>query len=197
MEKMQKTKNDKNTISKQIEDNSYKRYVLSVVSWQEEIIIKNLKERIKKHNLWKDIIDFLNPIINSYSIKKWQKITKHKKLYPWYIFIKSRMNDKIRYVVRNTPWVRIIVWAKTHPVPLTDHEFNAMMKQIENSKKREKLDIPFQKWDLIELKAWDFKWMKWLVRAIDTEKWLVIVNVEMLWRITPVAIETDKISLIN
>jgi len=35
-------------IKKQIEDNEYKWYVLSVVSGQEQMVVKNLKERIKK-----------------------------------------------------------------------------------------------------------------------------------------------------
>jgi hypothetical protein len=35
-------------IKKQIENNELKRYVLSVVSGQEELVIENLKERIKK-----------------------------------------------------------------------------------------------------------------------------------------------------
>lgn len=35
-------------IKKQIENNELRRYVLSVVSGQEELVVENLKERIKK-----------------------------------------------------------------------------------------------------------------------------------------------------
>jgi len=35
-------------IKKQIHDNNLKRYVLSVVSGQEQIVIENMKERIQK-----------------------------------------------------------------------------------------------------------------------------------------------------
>jgi len=35
-------------IKKQIENNDHKWYVLSVVSGQEELVVENLKERIKK-----------------------------------------------------------------------------------------------------------------------------------------------------
>jgi hypothetical protein len=38
-------------IQKQVEDTSYKRYVVSVVSGQEEMVVENLQERIKKENL--------------------------------------------------------------------------------------------------------------------------------------------------
>lgn len=184
-------------IKKQIEDNSLKRYVLSVVSWQESLVIENLRERITKQWLSEDIVDYISPMINETSMKKWEKVIKQKKLYPWYVFIKSKMNDKIWYVVRNTPWVRLIVWAETRPVPLTDLEYNAMMEQILKSQERSELTIPYKKNDVVLLKTWDFKWMKWNVRDIDLEKWTVIVNIEMLWRLTPVVVDVDKIELLN
>jgi len=184
-------------IKKQIEDTNYKWYVLSIVSGQEEIVIENLQERIKKEKLQDEIIDFMSPMINEASLKKWTKVIKQKKLYPWYVFIKSKMNDKIRYVIRNTPWVRLIVWAETHPIPLTDQEYDKMIEQIKKSKERSSMNIPYKKWDVVILKSGDFKDMKGAVRNVDEEKWTVIVNVEMLWRLTPVVIDADKIALIN
>ena len=154
-------------IKKQIEDNSLKRYVLSVVSWQESLVIENLRERTTKQWLSLDIVDYICPMINETSMKKWEKIIKQKKLYPWYVFIKSKMNDKIWYVVRNTPWVRLIVWAETRPVPLTDQEYNSMMEQILKSQERSELVMPYKKNDVVLLKTWDFKWMKWSIRAVS------------------------------
>jgi transcriptional antiterminator NusG len=184
-------------IKKQIEDNSFKRYVLSVVSGQESLVIENLRERVNKQWLYEDVVDYICPMINETSMKKWEKVIKQKKLYPGYVFIKSKMNDKIRYVVRNTPWVRLIVWAETRPVPLTDVEYESMMEQIHKSQERSELIIPYKKNDVVLLKTWDFKWMKWSIRDIDWEKWTVIVNIEMLWRLTPVVVDVDKIELLN
>lgn len=184
-------------IKKQIEDNSFKWYVLSVVSWQENLVMENLKERITKQWLAEDVVDFMCPMVNETSMRKWEKVVKQKKLYPWYVFVKSKMNDKIWYVVRNTPWVRLIVWAETRPVPLTDSEFEKMMEQITRSQERSELTIPHKKNDVVLLKTWDFKWMKWNIRDIDTEKWTVIVNIEMLWRLTPVVVDVDKIELLS
>jgi transcription antitermination factor NusG len=39
--------------------------------------------------------------------------------------------------------------------------------------------------------------MKGSVRNIDTEKWTAIVNIEMLWRLTPVVIDLDKVELMS
>lgn len=54
------------------------------------------------------------------------------------------MNDKIWYVIRNTPGVRIIVGAETHPIPLTDEEFANMIKHVNESKERAELVVPYQ-----------------------------------------------------
>jgi transcriptional antiterminator NusG len=136
-------------------------------------------------------------MINEASIKKWEKVVKQKKLYPGYVFFKSRMNDKIWYVVRNTPGVRLIVWAETKPIPLTDEEYQNMMNQIAQSQERSELKIPYKVWDVVLLKQGDFKGMKWNIKELDSEKWIAVVSIEMLWRLTPVAVPIDQIELVS
>jgi transcription antitermination factor NusG len=70
-------------IKKQIEDNEFRWYVLSVVSGQETLVIENLQERINKQSLEHDIVDFLNPVVNEVYYKKdAKKSLKVRKLYP-------------------------------------------------------------------------------------------------------------------
>ena len=194
---MQKSEVNTWEIKRQIEDNSFKWYVLSVVSGQEELVIENLRERMKKQELESTVEDYMSPMVNESSLKKWEKIIKQRKLYPGYVFVKSKMNDKIWYVIRNTPGVRLIVGAETRPIPLTDDEYAKMLDQIQKSQERSQLKIPFKEWDLVLLKTGDFKGMKWWLRSIDSDKWTAIVNIEMLWRLTPVVIDLDKIELMS
>jgi transcriptional antiterminator NusG len=67
------------------------------------------------------------------------------------------MNDKIRYIIRNTPGVRLIVGAETRPVPLTDDEYEKIIEQIQKSQERAELSVPFKPGDLVLLKTGDFK----------------------------------------
>ena len=184
-------------IKKQIEDLSYKRYVLSVVSSQEHLVVENLKERIKKQWLDEDIVDYLVPVVNEIKMKWGKKQIREKKLYPGYVFVKSKMNDKIWYVIRNTPWVRIIVGAETHPIPLTDKEFTDIQRQVAESNERADLVVPFKEGDIVLMNGGDFAGMKGKIREIDAEKGFAIVTVEMLGRLTPVMLDFDKIELIN
>jgi transcriptional antiterminator NusG len=183
-------------IKKQIEDRTFRRYVLSVNSGQEDLVLENLKERVVRQWLQEDVIELLNPKVNEVSVsKKWEKVIKQKRLYPGYLFFKSRMNDKIWYVIRNTPWVRLIVWADTHPVPLTDDEFNKMMQQVQASEDSLDIKVPFKKGDLVLIKSWDLKGTKWTVISVDSEKWLVTVSVEWLWQLTPTTVWMDTVEI--
>jgi transcriptional antiterminator NusG len=118
-----------------------------------------------------------------------------KKLYPGYVFVKSVMNDKVWYVIRNTPWVRIIVGAETRPIPLTEKEFTDMVKQVEQRNTRADLVVPYRVWDIVMLKDGSFSWTKWVVHEIDAEKMHLVVNIEILGRLTPVVTELDKVEL--
>jgi transcriptional antiterminator NusG len=143
-------------VKKQIEELSHKRYVLSVVSGQESIVIENLKERAKKNGLDEDIIDYLAPVTNETIMRRQKKVIKQRKLYPGYVFVKSRMNDKIWYVIRNTPGVRIIVGAETHPIPLSDAEYQNIVRQIEEKNLRSELVVPFQEGDVVIMRDGNF-----------------------------------------
>ncbi len=183
-------------IKKQIEDRTFRRYVLSVNSGQEELVLENLKERVVRQWLQEDVIELLNPKINEVSVsKKWEKVIKQKRLYPGYLFFKSRMNDKIWYVIRNTPWVRLIVWADTHPVPLTDEEFNQMMQQVKASEDSFDVKVPFKKWDLVRIKSGELKWTEWKIISVDSEKWLVTISTELLGQLTPMTVWMDTVEI--
>jgi len=43
---------------------------LSVVSGQEELVIENLRERVKKQGLTETVEDYMSPMINESSLKK-------------------------------------------------------------------------------------------------------------------------------
>jgi transcription antitermination factor NusG len=57
-------------IKKQIEDKALRRYVLSVTSGQEDLVVENLRERINKQDLHEDVVEFMSPKVNETSIRK-------------------------------------------------------------------------------------------------------------------------------
>ena len=76
-----------NEIKKQIEDNQFRRYVLSVTAGQESLVIENLQERVNKQGLNEDVVDFLSPMASEASMKKGDLVCGKKysrsKTYRW------------------------------------------------------------------------------------------------------------------
>ena len=107
------------------------------------------------------------------------------------------MNEKIRYIIRNTPGVRLIVWAETRPIPLTDKEHQDIVDHIEEKNARAEFAVPFQEWDVVILKDGDFNGMKWVITEVDALKWFVYANVEILGRNTPVMVSFEKVERIS
>ncbi len=182
---------------KQVKDDDYKWYVLSVVSWQENLVVENIKERIKRQHLENEIVDFMVPTVpEKYTNKRTGKTTiRIKKLFPGYVFVKAKMDDKIWYVLRNTPGVRLIVGAETIPIPLTEKEYENILKKVEEAKKKVEHWTSLSEGDIVVLKEWEFEWLEWVVRQIDTNRGMALVNVEILWRVTPVYVPFDKLEL--
>lgn len=184
-------------IKKQIEDNEYKRYCLNVVAGQEMLVIENLIERVKKQNLEDDVIDYYYPVVKKKKVWKTKTTIKETKLYPGYVFVRSKMNDKIWYVVRNTPWVRIIVGAETHPVPVSDQELENIKQQVIEQNEKATDPMPYKVWDVVTLKDGNFEGAMGPVIEINEDEKMVVVNIEMLGRMTPVMIWFDKVDLVE
>lgn len=182
-------------LNKQIKDDNLRRYVLSVNSNQEEMVVENMKERIKKINLESDITDFFIPVVNEIITRKNKKTIKPKKLYPWYLLIRMKMNDKIRYIVRNTPWVRLIIWAETRPIPIEDEQYEQIVADVREKNAKLTTRNSFKIDDVVVIRETNFKNMKGRVAEVDDLRWQVTVMVEFMGRTTPVSLSFDKVEL--
>ena len=103
------------------------------------------------------------------------------------------MNEKIWFVIRNTPGVRLIVGAEIRPVPLTDKEYDDLLSYIKEKNERAEHAVPFREGDVVTIKDGDFDGMKGVVKEIDPMKDQLTVHIEILGRNTPVTVSFDKV----
>ncbi len=184
--------------NKQIEDTSYKWYVLSVVSGQEPVVVKNLQETIKKNNLQNQVEEIFFPVVKSVTItKNWEKKVTEKKLHPGYVYVKSMMNDKIWYVLRNTPGVRLIIGSEIYPTPVSDEEMNKIIEQVKKSEERLEMDVPYQVGDKVKLKDEELGGIEGEIIDINKESWEVKIKTKLMGRETIVNVGFDKIDKIT
>lgn len=183
-------------LNKQIKDDNLRRYVLSVNANQEEMVVENMKERIKKVWLEDDVTSFFVPIVNEIVSRKWKKSIKPKKLYPGYLFVRMRMNDKIWYVVRNTPGVRLIIGAETRPIPIEDEQYEKIVAEVREKNEKLTTRNSFKVDDVVIIRETNFKNMKGRVAEVDDLRGQITVMVEFMGRTTPVSLAFDKVELV-
>ena len=183
--------------NKQIEDTNYRRYVLSVVSGQEPLVVKNLQETIKKNNLQNQIEEIFFPVIKKVIITKdWEKKIKEKKLHPGYVYVKSMMNDKIWYVLRNTPGVRLIIGSEIYPTPVSDEEMKKIIDQVKKSEERLEVEVPYKIGDKVKLKGEELWGIEGELIEVDSKTGEVKIKTKLMGRETVISATLDKIELV-
>lgn len=186
-----------NWVNKQIEDTDYKWYVLSIVSWQESVVVKNLHETVKKSKLEWQVEEIFFPEITTVKMmKSWEKKVTVKKLHPGYVYIKSMMNDKIWYILRNTPGVRLIIWSDIYPTPVSDKEMENIIKTVKESSTRAEMDVPYMIWDKVKLKSEELGGIEWEIIKINKDSWELQVKTSLMWRETIVNVTYNKVEKI-
>ncbi len=182
-------------LNKQIKDDNLRWYVLSVNANQEEMVVANMNERVKKIGLENDVTAFFVPIVNEIVTRKGKKTIKPKKLYPGYLFVRMKMNDKIWYIVRNTPGVRLIIWAETRPIPIEDEQYEKIVAEVREKNEKLTTRNSFKVDDVVIIRETNFKNMKGRVAEVDDLRGNITVMVEFMGRTTPVSLSFDKVEL--
>ena len=171
-------------------------YVIQVISWTEENVKSSLFQR--RESLWMEnyILDVFVPTHEIISTKSsWEQVTKKKNILPWYILVQMVVNNESWYIVRNTPNVTWFLWAWNIPVPVSWAELEKLKWKIEEHAKTYSTD--FQKWEEAIIKSWVFEWNTGIITWINKKKWIVKMNISLLWRDTPVEINFSEVQLKN
>lgn len=101
-------------------------YVVHTYSGYENKVKTDLEKTIKNRELEEFFFDIIVPMEEQIEIKKGERTTSLKKVFPGYVLIKMIVTEKTWYIVRNTRGVTGFVGSGTDPIPLTDEEIRKM-----------------------------------------------------------------------
>ncbi|MCA9366262.1 KOW motif-containing protein, partial [Candidatus Kaiserbacteria bacterium] len=109
------------------------------------------------------------------------------RVYPGYVLVDMVVDDDSWYVVRNTPRVTGFVGSGTQPVPLSEAEYNELMKRMSDDTPKHKVDLALD--DIVTITDGPFKELEGKVGEIDDARGKVKVLVSMFGRETPVELD--------
>ncbi len=181
-------------MAKQHTDGERHWYVIHTYSGYENAVARNLKQRIESLGMQDQIFDVIVPTEKKVRVKGGKRVNEEQKVYPGYVLVEMIVNDESWYVVRNTPRVTGFVGSGTQPVPLAPHEYEALMKMMEDKTVKHKVD--FEVDDIVMITDGPFKDLEGKVGEVDEISGKVKVLVSMFGRETPVELDFLQITKI-
>ena len=169
-------------------------YVIQVISWTEENVKQSLFQRRESFSLQDYIVDVFVPTHDVVSIRAWwAKVKKQKNIFPWYILVEMVVTNESWYIVRNTPNVTWFLWAWNVPVPVSGEELDKLKWMLERNSQT--FETKYKVWDMATIIKWAFEGNEWVIAEINDKKWVVKLNINLLWRDTPIELDFWQIKV--
>lgn len=162
-------------------------YAIHTYSGYENAVTRNLMQRIDSLGMNDKIFNVVVPTEKKIRVKGGKRIVEEERIYPGYVLVDMVVDDESWYVVRNTPRVTGFVGSGTQPVPLTEAEYNELMRQMSSDTIKHKLDLATG--DIVSIADGPFKDLEGRVGEVDEKSGKVKVLVSMFGRETPVELD--------
>jgi len=111
----------------------HKWYVIQVISSQEKRVKKTLEENRESKGMMELVSEVLVPTENVAEVKRGEQRVSEKRMWPGYILVKMEFTDDSWMYVKNTNGV-IDFLGGEKPMPLPQHEIDAILSDIESKK---------------------------------------------------------------
>lgn len=169
-------------------------YVIQVVSWTEDNVRTSLFQRRESFWIEDFLIDVFVPTHDVVSVRAWgKKVTKQKNILPGYILVQMNVTNESWYIVRNTPNVTWFLWAWNIPVPVSWEELEQLKWKV--AEHSETFESKYKTWDMATIIKGPFEWSEWIIMEVIENKWVVKMNINLMWRDTPVELEFADIRI--
>ena len=182
-----------------------KWYAVQTRANMEKKAVETLKHMIDVEDMGAYISkeDILMPEEMVSEIKNGKKVSRPRKLYPGYIFIRVKLYDedenfleKPWYFVRGINGV-INFMGGDRPVALRNAEVERIQAQMQKAEGTERPKISFNVGEAVKIHEGPFLGLTGIIEEIDAERGKLKVSVSMFGRFTPVDLEYSQASRVE
>ncbi len=122
-------------------------------------------------------------------MKNGKRATTVRKFLPSYILIEMELNRDTQHLVTNTPGITNFVGSAGKPVPLNEEEVERVLIQMDKSRARDGVEIPYQVGDVVKVVDGPFSDFSGSISDINYERKKIKVMVSIFGRPTPVELD--------
>jgi len=171
-------------------------YVVHVYSGHENKVSEALRQRTQTLNLEGKILQTLIPTQEKIQIKRGQRKTVHEKIYPGYMLVNMELDDQTWIAVRTTQGVSGFVGVnETRPRPLTRREVDDILKYVEQTETKFKVD--YSEGEPVKIVDGPFNDFLGTVSKIDEARGKLEVLINIFGRETPVELDFLQVQKIG
>lgn len=169
-------------------------YVIQVISGTEENVRQSLFQRRESFGLEDFILDVFVPTHDVVTVRAGgTQVKKKKNIFPGYILVQMVVTNESWYIVRNTPNVTGFLGAWNVPVPVSGEELDKLKWMLERN--AETFSTKYQVWEFATITKWPFEGNEGIISEINEKKGTLKLNINLLWRDTPVELDFTQIKV--
>src|SRR5512147_2238308 len=128
-------------MSRQETQGSRNWYAIHTYAGYENVVLRNLKQRIDSLGMHDKIFNVIVPIEKKIKIKGGKRVEVEEKIYPGYVLVDMIVTDDSWFVVRNTPRVTGFVGSGVYPVPIDKKEIDSIFGRMNADKAEHAVDL--------------------------------------------------------
>lgn len=179
--------------------NEAKWYIVRVHSGSEYKVVDDIK---KNADLYKvaddDFTDFFVPSVTIESFRKNVKSEVKKNLYPGYIVIKMKMNERSWLAVTKTDKVSgFLGGTRGKPIPLTETEYQEMVNNATQGAIAASNANSILVGSRIKVKSGSFESFEGVVKSVDEKNSMLTVSVSIFDRETTIELTPNQVEIVH
>ncbi len=171
-------------------------YVLHAYSGYEKKVRDQLYERLRQNGLSDSVGDILVPEEDVVEIKRGKKKISTRMFFPGYVLIEMAMNEKVWYVVKETPRITGFLGDAHMPVPLGIDEVRRIKEQMVGVADKPRPKHSYNVGEPVRVTEGPFANFSGVLEEVNMERGKVKVMVSIFGRSTPVELEFSQIEKI-
>lgn len=168
-------------------------YVLHTHSGHENKVKTYLETAVVSASMQDEIGQVIVPTEEIVEMKDGKKTTSTRKFLPSYVLVEMEMTKDTWYLVTSVPGVTNFVGPGRKPQPLSEDEVGRILGQIDRSRAKEEVEVPFNLGDQVKVIDGPFSDFTGSVEEISPEKNKIKVMVSIFGRATPVELNVLQV----
>jgi len=171
-----------------------KWYVIHTYSGHENKVKNNLERTIRNAGMEERFGRIVVATEDIAEMKDGKRVVSRRKTFPSYVLVEMMMDSESQALVSNVTGVTRFVGSGQDPVPLSETEANRLMGQLDESKPREPMEVPFKVGEHVKVIDGPFTDFTGVVDEVNGERGKLKVMVSIFGRATPVELDFLQVS---